>query len=473
MQSHSPTTNWNPQIAIGVVAVGLLAAVWLNMAKLQMGLGQPQHDISDVPIARNITSDEIEQLRNGKPLALILAEQADYSPLARAVETRKDQADGRTLLAPQPANETTTAFKNGSLKLGDSSAEQNSPPAALPPDTQPAMQPPPQEKSGFRLPFQDLAVEPATFEDSTSAPVGSPHPTPDDSEPDELTFPAAIPPQAVPRSNPVGGTAGPTGGSFLEKFPGQSQHLPNVKHGPALNSALPPATAEPTLALPSANQLPNAADLSPPPFGDWASPASNNSETEQVRASSRPTPAVQTAATKPSHAEPSAAPSHSSTQTQTGFPPIPTTAPSPRVAGRVDEPGFPVLTAEAGDTWWSLAQRAYDDGRYFRDLYAFNREHIPEYSQIPTGARIVCPPVELFTRAATPVPSTPPQTPAVEKQRQYSTREGDTLFGIAREQLGQASRFAELQQLNRSRLPRNFGHLTPLPAGTELLLPAR
>jgi hypothetical protein len=55
----------------------------------------------------------------------------------------------------------------------------------------------------------------------------------------------------------------------------------------------------------------------------------------------------------------------------------------------------------------------------------------------------------------------------------YRTRVGDTLFNIAREQLGQASRFGELLQQNKDRLPARTGHLSALPEGLELKLPRR
>ena len=46
--------------------------------------------------------------------------------------------------------------------------------------------------------------------------------------------------------------------------------------------------------------------------------------------------------------------------------------------------------------------------------------------------------------------------------------EGDTLFNIARYELGKASRWAEIYDLNRDVLGKDFNYLTP---GTQLTLP--
>jgi nucleoid-associated protein YgaU len=52
--------------------------------------------------------------------------------------------------------------------------------------------------------------------------------------------------------------------------------------------------------------------------------------------------------------------------------------------------------------------------------------------------------------------------------RTYTVAEGDTLFDIARYELGKASRWAEIYDLNRDVLGKDFNYLTP---GTQLTLP--
>ena len=52
--------------------------------------------------------------------------------------------------------------------------------------------------------------------------------------------------------------------------------------------------------------------------------------------------------------------------------------------------------------------------------------------------------------------------------RTYTVTEGDTLFNIARYELGKASRWVELYELNRDVLGKDFNYFTP---GMKLVLP--
>ena len=54
---------------------------------------------------------------------------------------------------------------------------------------------------------------------------------------------------------------------------------------------------------------------------------------------------------------------------------------------------------------------------------------------------------------------------------EYEVQNGESLFDIARQQLGQASRYLEILELNLSSLPETTSHMTPLPAGLVLQLP--
>ena len=55
----------------------------------------------------------------------------------------------------------------------------------------------------------------------------------------------------------------------------------------------------------------------------------------------------------------------------------------------------------------------------------------------------------------------------------YTVRQGDNLFDIARNELLQASRYLEILELNREHLSADCTHLTPLPAGLKLKIPAQ
>ena len=54
--------------------------------------------------------------------------------------------------------------------------------------------------------------------------------------------------------------------------------------------------------------------------------------------------------------------------------------------------------------------------------------------------------------------------------RTYVVQEGDTLSSIARNELGKVSRWAEIYQLNREALGRDYDYLAP---GMRLVLPIR
>ncbi len=154
------------------------------------------------------------------------------------------------------------------------------------------------------------------------------------------------------------------------------------------------------------------------------------------------------------------------------------------------------------DSWWTIAERHYGDGRLFRALFAYNEAEksaegnavspplqpgsneapvrfvrIPELSQLITRVPDEVPADLRFQSPATSL------TVATNRGSQreasdltattYQTRRGDTLFDIARRQLGQASRYVELYELNRDRLPATCTHLSSLPDGIELELPRR
>ncbi len=140
----------------------------------------------------------------------------------------------------------------------------------------------------------------------------------------------------------------------------------------------------------------------------------------------------------------------------------------------VDEQATSIVSQD-GDSFWLIAQRVYGDGRLFNALYEFNRNQVKTFNDVPVGTRIstpsiaelqqkwpqLCPRDSLFTAKNTEAASI------------YTSLEGDTLFDIARDQLGQASRYMEIMQLNAEKLPRDIGHATPIPAGVQIALPVQ
>jgi len=76
-------------------------------------------------------------------------------------------------------------------------------------------------------------------------------------------------------------------------------------------------------------------------------------------------------------------------------------------------PGMPtagvrgVHVAQAGDSWWSIAESAYGDGRLYRAVFAWNRAVDPRVS-LAAGTHLQLPPLDKL-RAAWPalMPSAP------------------------------------------------------------------
>ena len=144
-------------------------------------------------------------------------------------------------------------------------------------------------------------------------------------------------------------------------------------------------------------------------------------------------------------------------------------------------------STKKGDSLWTIAQAVYGDGRYFRALYEMNRDTLSLSDSIPARTLLkvstieelqtdypeLCPKQEK-NRHARDESNTADNNQKVDDeldQRFYRTEDGDTLFEIARQRLGQASRYLEIYELNRFRIPETANHLTPLGGGIELLLP--
>lgn len=144
-----------------------------------------------------------------------------------------------------------------------------------------------------------------------------------------------------------------------------------------------------------------------------------------------------------------------------------------------------------GDSYWWIAKTHYDNGQFFRALYSHNKEQVPGFEDLKPGTKIEIPsrselirlwPVDIPLHVLrendawrkTPEKMLDKLTEECDRElesRFYETREGDTLFLIAGQQLGQASRYVELIELNQFRLPSGAGHQSPLPEGLRLILP--
>lgn len=139
-------------------------------------------------------------------------------------------------------------------------------------------------------------------------------------------------------------------------------------------------------------------------------------------------------------------------------------------------------TIEPNDNYWRISQKLYGTGGYFKALFEHNRQKYPRADRLRQGDVISAPPVEVLEKTYPDLCPKPQHRQAEQKMtravstrrlprgdRVYVVEEGDTLFDIAKYELGQASRWGELYELNRDVLGDQGDHLKP---GLELVLPA-
>ncbi|HEV2972995.1 MAG TPA: LysM peptidoglycan-binding domain-containing protein [Pirellulales bacterium] len=163
------------------------------------------------------------------------------------------------------------------------------------------------------------------------------------------------------------------------------------------------------------------------------------------------------------------------------------TPPRPFVAN--DAPQSPVAdTASAkpgqyvvqpNDNYWTISERVYGTGGYFKAIFEQNRPKHPNAERLQVGEVLSVPDPAVLQKnypdlcpkpghAAAPQRTMPASARMRPGTRVYVVEEGDTLFEIARHQLGKPSRWGEIYQLNREALGSDFDYLKP---GTELLIP--
>ena len=139
------------------------------------------------------------------------------------------------------------------------------------------------------------------------------------------------------------------------------------------------------------------------------------------------------------------------------------------------------------DSLWSIATEKYGDGRFFRALHQHNHQRIASVEQLQPHTTILIPelaelkklypglcPADQLRSDVDPQDSLAAEYELREQRmndRYYVTQSGDTLFDVARQKLGQASRYLEIYDLNQFRIPEQVNHLTPLKPGLRLLLP--
>ncbi|MEU4694665.1 LysM peptidoglycan-binding domain-containing protein [Actinoplanes sp. NPDC023714] len=127
-----------------------------------------------------------------------------------------------------------------------------------------------------------------------------------------------------------------------------------------------------------------------------------------------------------------------------------------RLAGVLGGPAAPpkpaTYTVKSGDTLTRIAERELGDGKRWTQIYVLNRKDIRDPNRIFPGQVFVLPPKE-------PVGTIP---------RLHVVKKGDTLFGIAKAQLGDGNRWPDIFRLNRDILD-NPDRIIP---GQVLVLPS-
>jgi len=135
---------------------------------------------------------------------------------------------------------------------------------------------------------------------------------------------------------------------------------------------------------------------------------------------------------------------------------------------------------QPGDSFWTISEKLYGSGAYFNALAEKNRSIVGDEPLKP-GQIVQTPSVEELEKAYPDLCPKPERRETIRDRamtvstrsslrggRTYTVAEGDSLFAIARYELGKASRWVELYELNRDVLGKDINYLTP---GMKLRLP--
>ncbi len=138
---------------------------------------------------------------------------------------------------------------------------------------------------------------------------------------------------------------------------------------------------------------------------------------------------------------------------------------------------------QPNDNYWAISKKLYGSGGYFKALAEHNRGRIPQENRLVVGDLISAPSVSELQKSYPGLCPKPSRRETLRTRatavstrgssatgRTYQVEEGDTLFDIARYELGKASRWVEIYKLNRDLLGKDFDYITP---GTRLALPAK
>jgi nucleoid-associated protein YgaU len=135
---------------------------------------------------------------------------------------------------------------------------------------------------------------------------------------------------------------------------------------------------------------------------------------------------------------------------------------------------------QPNDSYWTISQAVYGSGSYFKALAELNRKRIPHEDDLKVGDIVSAPDVaqlEKMYPELCPKPSRREvvrdasrmvSAPRTYGGRTYTTQEGDTLYDIARRELGKATQWVEIYELNREAIGPDYNYVAP---GLNLVLP--
>lgn len=278
---------------------------------------------------------------------------------------------------------------------------------------------------------------------------------------------------ALPLAQRPGGVEAPR--PLTTTPPAASPTVPSAARpaptGPPSFTAARPLDAEESAATPATQPSP-AADLPPliaaspgagesisePPSPLTPPPTISRPESETVRT---PTPGV-------------ALPPRGETPTATLIPPPPTMTTGALPADRG------TYVVEKGDTLSSIARDTLGDESRWREIHELNKSELANPDILRVGMRLRLPertaaaarPSEVARppAPATPPPAAPAGTAAPATARAiYVVEQGDSLISIARNVLGDGTRWREIYELNKSQI----ANPDVLYVGLKLQLPER
>lgn len=229
--------------------------------------------------------------------------------------------------------------------------------------------------------------------------------------------------------------------------------IANPSYGLAANPSYGAADASKTLTPSGGFSLPSAASRAPKAAGD-PNPLRNPGLAAQGSAPSNSPPPLSVTGAG------SLAPANSSNIGQ-------------RTDGR--------YVVQVNDDFWSISQRLFGTGGYYRALAKHNANTYPREENLRAGDVILAPSMTELERlypelCPSPARRNPtegqPRTASVpnrpDGRRTYLVQEGDTLYDIARRELGKPSRWREIYDLNQDLVSKHWLDLAP---GTQILLP--